>query len=209
MSTPELHVIEGGGVDEAMEKLLADARLMHEHRQVDRWRLGDDAVEVVRKKHPDAFPRAGKADSGLGKTLEKISADVQKVAPTITTKVVATCFDTARAWPEEQRLYDKASFSAHKVFNAARFDNRRAKLLRDLADRSSTGYVVFRTAQLRAGDDITRPPVKTPLDKTEVQLAATLRRLWNPVDRVGPDDRKAVGLILRRLAASFETGDFK
>lgn len=197
---------------EALDGLLTAAKEMHDHEQLDPWRLGDEAVAYVRTRNPNLFEgddgrHLTGVKTGLNELLDEAAGKVEEVAPEIDRATFRHTFSTARAWSEEERMPEKASFNAHRAFSAGRFDGRRSSLLRRVIRESSQGYATVKAARLKASEDLPKPSLKTPLQKTEDQVLATLRRIWNPTDRISLEDRKGISLILRQLAARVENGE--
>lgn len=113
----------------------------------DAWELADAIYEDVLS----LISEPNLVATGFGKGVrmpelkaaqEKIYDEHTKAGTEVGRTYLTAMFDTVRVWPQEDRLYEKASFVVHSELRGKDYPNRR-EIIQRLAAESKTGRLTW------------------------------------------------------------------
>jgi hypothetical protein len=195
------------------------ALLMELHLDGDPWALGDSLIrDVGGEDAVSAASERSHQNTGLYATLEDIRHEMQEAGALTVSKKFSTvrkAHATARAWPEEYRRSEIATWSVHaSLTSSTQSAEQRAKLIERLARRAKRPRVtvddlrLYRESQRRAEGKIPKPLSFQEL--LEQRLRRALRSWASPqtIDALKSADRDGAIRTLRTLASEIERGEF-
>jgi hypothetical protein len=136
MSETALDVLEGGRSD-ALDRVIADAKRIEEHEEVDRWQFADDVREAVDDlaEGQNGFGPESGVNTGLYRAIDEVNDRIRKAGiVSVGRQSIVGAYRTAQAWPSEARV-SKATYWAHYELRGKEYDGIRQKALRRLAER--------------------------------------------------------------------------
>lgn len=202
----ELAVVSTG----ALERVVATARRMEQHEEVDRWDFADDVHEAINdERGPETVsgPRQGNQHSmsGFYRAVDKVNDSLRKAQVTsVGRSSIVGAYATAEAWPEEDRV-EGANYWAHYELRGRDYTNRK-QVLERLVEKTD-GPVGTPRVRLWKSDQKHEKTVPF-LDQVERGVRGFLKRKGNPWDRVADDDRQQIARMLRAVAAEIAAGEF-
>lgn len=210
MTTPKLQVVNGGK-PAALDRVIATARRMQEHEEIDRWEFSDDVAEAVVSRVETVLTLARgnrHQDSGLNTALEEVRLAIKRagVEEVASIDTVRGAYHTARAWPATERVAG-ANYWAHYELRAREYDGRRQTILRRLVERSTTGHVG--TPDVRLWKSSRKPAEMVPwLVQIDKGLRGVLNRKVVSWSRLSEDDRRAIVKMLQQIANEVSAEEF-
>lgn len=208
MSEMVLDLIQGGKTD-ALDRVIADAKKMEEHEEVDRWQFSDDVCEAV-----DAIAGAqngfelvasGQRAPGFYRAIDEVNSAVRKAGViSVGRESIVGAYKTAQVWPPETRVKN-ATYWAHYELRGKEYDRVREKALKRLADRQER----VGPRDVRLWKSSRKTTIVTPfLTQVENRLRGALKRgvVWS---HIADGDRDAIVQILRTLADEVDSGAFR
>lgn len=212
MSTSTLRAIEGGR-PAALDRVVATAKKMEEHEEIDRWQFADDVAEAVDSlsEHQNGFGAAAqdpKANTGLYRAIDEVNDRIAKAGVvTVGRQSIVGAYTTAKVWPPEERVQG-ANYWAHFELRSRAYTNRRQVLERLVRRHKGT----VSTPQVRLWKSDSNPVDLTPRDeRLEKRLRTGLRAWASPqaFTNLHEDDRTAAVRILNKLVNEIVAGEFK
>lgn len=199
----------------ALDRVVAAARQMEAHEDVDRWEFSSDvaeAVDAVMAGVQNRFELVGRGQRhpGFNEALDKVNGEITKAGVlSVGRQSIVGAYTTAKAWPQESRV-EGATYWAHYELRAKDYDQRRNSILSGLVRKSRDGRIGPKDVRLWRSN--LRQPDMTPRDeKLEKGLRSALRRWATPqaFRQLHQDEQAAAVKILRRLAGEIELGEFE
>lgn len=207
MSETALTVVPGNR-SAALDRVVADAKKMEEHEEVDRWQFSDDVQEAVddiaRPETVSGLARGNRhQDSGFYRAIDEVNSHIKKAGVLVIGRdSIVGAYKTAQAWPPDTRV-ENATYWAHYELRAKEYDRNRQTALRKLATRGKVG-----PKDVRLWKSSRKPTVVTPfLTQVENRVRLALKRgvVWN---QLGEGDRQEIVRVLYAIAGEVERGTF-
>jgi hypothetical protein len=211
-----LEVLPGGRTD-ALDRVVAAAKKMEEHEEIDRWEFADDVREAVDglAKGQNGFdlsdrkagPGRGKEGSGFYAAIDEVNSALYKAGViSVGRQSIVGAYTTAKSWPVDARV-EGATYWAHHELRGREFDGRRNRVLLRLVQQNTTGRVGPKEVRLWKSSQ--RSNVVRPfLEQIESAVRGVLLRKGNPWDRVSDDDRDWIARMLREVAGEIVREEF-
>lgn len=201
---PHLRAVEKTGKFRSVE--IAERRDNH-----DAWELADAIYEDVLALIPESnLVVATTSSGGIAVGIKEAEEQVYDAHTAAGTEIGRTylraMFDTVRVWPQEDRLYEKASFVVHSELRGKDYPNRR-EIIQKLAAQSATGRLTW--VNLRRWKSERKPAsFKSFLQLAEDRIRNTVHEVGKPWHTVAESDRHAIAKVLRTIANEIEAETF-
>jgi hypothetical protein len=208
MSEAVLEVMQGGK-SAALDRVVADAKKMEEHEEVDRWQFSDDVLEAVEDiSRPETVSGLHKGnrheDSGFYQAIDEVNGHIKKAGViSVGRDSIVGAYKTAQAWPQDTRV-ENATYWAHYELRGKEYEQSRQRALRRLV----AGQGRVGPKDVRLWKSSRKPTVVTPfLTQIENRVRAALKRgvVWN---QLADGDRAEIVRILYALAGEVERETF-
>ena len=210
MSIAEVVPINGS---DALDRVVAAAKRIEEHEEVDRWEFADDVREAVdqRGESQNGFEtqqRMGPAPKGFYAAIDEVTERLtEENIVSVGRQSIVGAYTTAKVWPPEDRV-EGATYWAHHELRGRDYEGRRKRALERLVARSGTHRVGPKDVRLWKSS--TRPSDMTPfIEKVDRRVRSAIKSAAAPWNGVAEGDRMEIARNLRRLADEIQADEFK